>query len=379
MSLEQLDAALRVGAVATILLLAWLLLRQRRQVGMPAILFPPLALCLSGFLIGNTPFDSLRLTGISGALANSASGFSVVFLWWFCLSCFDRRFRLRGAVLAVGLLWALLAGMDRGLFGATIADKGISNLLVILGYGIVAHLIWRLWAERKGDLIQKRHDARIMVALLLGGLLFVDLSADVLFGFAWRPLAFSLPQNLAILGFGLWLASSVLAVRPETLTFGVSPAPESPAGPVVDEDRIAEGLRRRLSELIEKERVFLDPEVSFADFVRRMDAPERVVRRLVNHELGFDHFRSFLNHYRMAEARRLLADPGRQGDKLIALALDSGFASLASFNRVFRASEGCTPSDYREAARPAASRSRGSEEAAQKARLPSFEERSAVI
>lgn len=380
MSPEQLDAALRVGAIAIILLLAWLLFRQRRTVGMPAYLFPPLALCLSGFLIGNTPLDPVRLSGTPGAVAHSLSGFSVVFLWWFCLSCFESRFRLRGGVLAVGMIWAVLAAMDRGLLGATVAKLGLTYALVGLGFGIVAHLVWRLWAERKGDLIESRRDARILVAVLLGGQLLIDLSADVLFGFAWRPLALSMAQNLALLGFGLWLTGSVLAVRPEVLTFGSAPVRAFAASRVADEPGLAdEALRRRLSVLIEQERVFLDPEIGFADFVRRMDAPERVVRRLVNHELGFDHFRTFLNHYRMAEARRLLADPGRQGDKLIALAFDSGFASLASFNRVFRASEGCTPSDYREAARPEALRSRDSAEAGQKVRAPGFEERSAVI
>src|SRR3546814_1260301 len=82
-------------------------------------------------------------------------------------------------------------------------------------------------------------------------------------------------------------------------------------------------LRQRLVTLIEVDRIHLDPDLTFAMFVQRMNAPERAVRKLVNHELGFDHFRSFLNHYRVIEARRLLADPRRSADKLIAIALDS--------------------------------------------------------
>ncbi|MEH3100611.1 helix-turn-helix domain-containing protein [Sphingomonas adhaesiva] len=74
------------------------------------------------------------------------------------------------------------------------------------------------------------------------------------------------------------------------------------------------------------------------------------MRTLINHELGYDHFRTFLNHHRVAEARRLLDDRHRT-DKLVTVALDSGFASLASFNRAFRAIEGRTPSDYRAAIR----------------------------
>lgn len=74
------------------------------------------------------------------------------------------------------------------------------------------------------------------------------------------------------------------------------------------------------------------------------------MRRLINHELGYDHFRTFLNAHRLAEARCLLADPARQADKVIAIAMDSGFASLSSFNRVFQAAEGMSPSAYRRAA-----------------------------
>ena len=339
----QLDAAIRLGAITLLLFLAWLLFRERREAGMPAWLFAPLAVCLSGFLIGNTADPSLRLAGAPAGIAHFASGCTVVFLWWFCLSCFDRRFRPRGGVLAVGLAWIALAAADRATGGSLPA---LSYVLVALGFGIVAHLVWRLQAEREGDLIEERSDARQMVSLLLGGLLLIDLSADLLLGFDWRPSAFALAQNAAILAFALWLAGRVLAVRTDVLSFArAAPAPAGASA--VEEGPAGGALRRRLATLIEVERIHLDPDLTFAAFVQRMNAPERAVRRLVNHELGFDHFRAFLNHHRVEEARRLLADPGRSSDKLIAIALDSGFASLPSFNRAFRDVAACTPSQYR--------------------------------
>lgn len=351
MSIGQLDASIRAGAVGTVLLLAWLLFGARRRVGLPAALFAPLAVCLSGFVIGNTPIAALTPAGIVGAIAHTVSGFAVVFLWWFCLSCFDSRFRLKGGVLGVGLTWAAIAAVDRGLLGDALAGEGLSLLLVPMGFAIVGHLVWRLLAERQGDLIQQRHDARIMVAVLLGGMLFIDLMADALFGFAWRPLAFAMTQNAMALAFALWLAGRLLTVRADVLTFGIIEEASSPAEATPQPGLRHDGeLHRRLSGLMETERVFLDPELTFSAFVERMGAPERTVRTLINHELGYDHFRTFLNHYRVAEARRLLGDRDRD-DKLITIALDSGFASLASFNRAFRAIEGRTPSDYRTAVR----------------------------
>ncbi|MGB3470839.1 MAG: helix-turn-helix domain-containing protein [Erythrobacter sp.] len=189
-----------------------------------------------------------------------------------------------------------------------------------------------------------------MVAVILGGMLFIDLAADALFGFAWRPLAFAMTQNATVFAFGLWLAGKLLTVRPDALTFGVAkgtPPPseiETHSAPLPKDE-----LHRRLSFLIETERVFLDPGLTFASFVERMGAPERAVRTLVNQQLGYDHFRTFLNHHRVAEACRLLEDRDSD-DKLISVAMDSGFASLASFNRAFRAIEGLAPSEYRTAA-----------------------------
>ena len=352
MNIGQVDAAIRAGGVGTIVLLAWLLLRQRRQLGLPAALFSPLALCLAGFVIGNTPMSTLAPAGPVGAIAHTVSGFAVVFLWWFCLSCFDSRFGVKGGVLGVGLAWAAIAALDRGLLGETFADKGLSLLLVPLGFAIVGHMAWRLLSERQGDLLEQRHDARIMVAVLLGGMLFIDLAADALFGFAWRPLAFAMTQNAMILAFGLWLAGRLLAVRDGVLTFGIGAEARIAAGAARPSAcRPDGGLHRRLSVLMDVEKLFLDPDLTFAAFAARMGAPERTVRMLINHELGYDHFRTFLNHYRVAEARRLLGDRDRT-DKLITVALDSGFASLASFNRAFRSIEGRTPSDYRRQSEP---------------------------
>jgi AraC-like DNA-binding protein len=323
------------------LFLALLLGRDRQGRGQ-VLLFAPLALCLSGFVAGNTPDAGLRLSGPAGAFAHLVSGYAAVFIWWFCLACFDRGFRLGGWVLAVGLAWIGLASLDRGLFGPALADKGLSWVLVAFGFFMVGHLAWRLLRDREGDLVESRRGARLATVLLLGGMLLTDLLVDLIMGFEWRPRWFASGQNTAVLIFTLWLASRLVRADPAPLSF--ASAPPMPA-PQAAPNPLAERLRR----LIEVERVHLDPELNLADLVRRMGAPERAVRQLINHELGYDHFRAFLNACRMEEARRLLADPTRAGDKLIAIALDSGFASLASFNRVFRASEGRTPSDYRAA------------------------------
>jgi AraC-like DNA-binding protein len=274
----------------------------------------------------------------------------VVFLWWFCLTTFDQAFRPRRAVLAVGLGWLVIASADRGLLGPVFADRGLSWVLVAIGFGVIAHLAWRVMRDRAGDLVEVRRDARIVVVVLLAGLLLAELAKEVVFGIEWRPRLYTMAQNLALLAFAAWLLALVLRVSTESLawTAGSAARPEAATPAVAGVSSPGEArLLARVRELIEVERVHLDPGMTFDAFVRRTGAPERAVRQLINHRLGHDHFRSFLNAHRTAEARRLLGDPGRAGDKLIAIAQDSGFASLASFNRAFLAVEGRAPSIYR--------------------------------
>ncbi|PLR28984.1 AraC family transcriptional regulator [Caulobacter zeae] len=355
---RQLDVIVRIAGAALLLGLAALLARDPKGRRLAAS-FGPLALCLAGFLAGNTPDAVLRLAGPAGAAAHLLSGYAAVFLWWFCLAAFDPAFRPRGAVLVGGIAWILVASADRGVFGPALAERGLSWMLVAMGLGMVGHLAVRVIGDREGDLVEGRRAARIWVVVLMAGQLLADLIVDLVMGLDWRPLGFSIVQNLALLGFAGWLASLVLRIEVWPLGAAPTPVPAAPA----PEDAAQARLAQRLKTLVEVERIHLDPDLTFASFVRAMGAPERTVRRFVNHRLGHDHFRAFLNAQRMGEARRLLADPARRDDKLIAIAHDAGFASLASFNRVFLATEGVSPSAWRAA----------------KAVSPGFEERSAAF
>jgi AraC-like DNA-binding protein len=346
MTPQEIDVIVRVAG-ATLLMTGPIFWRGDRR---DRLFFLPLAICLSAFLAGNTPDAGLRLSGVAGQAAHLLTGFGAVFLWWFCLSVFDRAFRPRGAVLAVGAAWAVIAAADRGLFGDGLAEAGLSRLLVVLGLGMVAHLAWRLIQDRPGDLVVGRREARVLVVVLLGGQLLADLVIDLVMGFDWQPRAFSIIQNAALLAFTGWLLRLRLQASASPVPGAVpvqAPRPLERAGAGSAE---IDPLTARLHTLIETERVHLDAQLTFERFVHLMGAPDRSVRRLINHQLGYDHFRTFLNAHRIVEACRRLADPAHRNDKLIAIALDSGFASLASFNRVFQETQSCTPSAYRQSA-----------------------------
>ena len=101
-----------------------------------------------------------------------------------------------------------------------------------------------------------------------------------------------------------------------------------------------------LLELMERERSYLDPEITLPKLAQALDIPVAHLSRVINDLLGRN-FYEFVNRYRVEEAKRRLASPGAGRDKLIAVALECGFNSVATFNRVFKELVGRTPSDFR--------------------------------
>jgi AraC-like DNA-binding protein len=339
---------LRAGSATLWLALAVLLVRgaPRRAAAWP---FLPLALGIAGFMARNTPDAALLLSGPAAVAASFLSGNAAVFLWWFALALFDDEFRLDAPKLAVGGLWVAVAALDRGLLGARFTDLGLSWVSVALGLGMVGHLGWRLLRDLEGDLVEGRRRARVATAAGLGLLLLFDLGIDIALGFDWKPRWFTMVQNGSALGLALVLGAWLLRVEGDAFPRPAAAPPVLPLNSAPAVDPAAGPLLARLHRLMEVERVYRDPDLTVSRFAALMGAPEPEVRRLVNQQLGHRHFRSFLNAWRVADVRASLADPARAGEKLVGIALDAGFASLASFNRAFKALEGRAPSEHRQA------------------------------
>ena len=64
------------------------------------------------------------------------------------------------------------------------------------------------------------------------------------------------------------------------------------------------------------------------------------------HALTKMNFREFLGAYRIDYAKHLLAEKKESFMRISDVALESGFSSINSFNRCFKAATGMTPSEY---------------------------------
>ncbi|QKG57169.1 helix-turn-helix transcriptional regulator [Hymenobacter sp. BRD128] len=106
--------------------------------------------------------------------------------------------------------------------------------------------------------------------------------------------------------------------------------------------------RDKLLVLMATEQPWLEPELTLTELAQRLRTTPNVLSKVINAGCG-QNFNDFVNTYRVHEARRKLADPRLAHYSLVGVALESGFNSKSTFNRVFKKLLGQAPS---EVARP---------------------------
>lgn len=100
----------------------------------------------------------------------------------------------------------------------------------------------------------------------------------------------------------------------------------------------------RLTDLMATDQPYLAPSLTLPELATRLGTNTSVLSRVIN--TGFNqNFNDYVNEHRVREAERRLRDPRFQHYTLLAVALESGFNSKSTFNRVFKKLRGSTPSE----------------------------------
>ena len=114
---------------------------------------------------------------------------------------------------------------------------------------------------------------------------------------------------------------------------------------VSEEDR--KNYISRIRIFMEKEKPYLDDEISLSDLSESIGIPKHHFSMTVNSELNMNFFQ-FISFYRVKEAERLLTNPEYSEYTILRIALDSGFQSKSAFNKAFKQFTGLTPAEYRQ-------------------------------
>ncbi|GAA4278703.1 helix-turn-helix domain-containing protein [Aquimarina mytili] len=103
-------------------------------------------------------------------------------------------------------------------------------------------------------------------------------------------------------------------------------------------------LFKQISKLILDDKLYLEPNVSLSSIGKLINRSTQKTSEVIN-QYSKQNFNDFINQYRINEAKKMLLDS--KNYTISAIAFDSGFNSLSSFNTAFKKFEGITPSSFK--------------------------------
>ncbi len=111
-------------------------------------------------------------------------------------------------------------------------------------------------------------------------------------------------------------------------------------------DQDTSGILEEVEQLFKTKKLFLKNDLTLSEMADRLSISHRALSQAINQQAG-KNFSEYINTFRVEEAKTLLKDPDMAGEKITAIAFDSGFRNLTSFNQAFKANTQLTPSQFR--------------------------------
>ena len=103
-------------------------------------------------------------------------------------------------------------------------------------------------------------------------------------------------------------------------------------------------VMKELINLMEIENLYRNPEISIQSLSNSLEINRDILSLILNEKLGVN-FRTFINSYRLDEAKKLLAENNKKS--ILEIAFFVGFNSKSAFNTIFVKTTGLTPTSFR--------------------------------
>jgi AraC-like DNA-binding protein len=341
----DLDMMARGGAIALLLLWTWLLLRDY-PAEMAARIAVMMTLSITAHVLATVPGPMDYGLAINWILLVGSALVPGSF-WLFARTWFDDETRIDLPSWIIVLLPPLLFATAYSLFVRGTPILLAAGLMMrIISFGLAIAGLWAAWRGRADDLIETRRRLRAKLIWSVGIFVIFTNAAEI---FVNNDRA---PETLrTIIEIGIALLTGILCgamfgIR-QTELFAVTLAKPVPEARLDEPWMVI--LTTRLQTHMTTERAYRDETLTIAALAAQLGEQEYRLRRLINGQLGYRNFATFLNGYRLAEVKAALIDPSQKDVPILTIALDAGFGSLGPFNRAFREVEGMTPSAYRAA------------------------------
>jgi len=301
----------------------------------------------SGYILGeifNAQADYSFIWWVAFISGNALPGA----FWLVSLSVFSDHVVLKRwqyAVASLTLLVPLLSKIAQLVFSFELVNYeafyGLTKYgAMLLELILISHALIISAQQWRDDLVQERRYIRGGVITVSALYIFLVIIFEQLLKLQWPGLYLlqSVMAALLIISINFFL----FRLRQSSLFVTVT----DKVKPIAQIKTPSKELARIIMAMVE-EKLYQTDGITISSFAKHLSIHEYKLRQLINGELNYRNFNDFLNFYRIKEVSEKLIEADYIQTPVLTLALESGFRSLSSFNKVFKETHQITPTQYR--------------------------------
>ncbi|MFT5837679.1 MAG: AraC-like DNA-binding protein [Flavobacteriales bacterium] len=280
-----------------------------------------------------------------GAMANPA------LFWMFASTLFQMGEKNQTHHLGhyIGLITCITLSVYQCLQSPADLDDSIVHIFSLIVTSTLTVLglfdVFRNW---QSDLVECRRLLRLGLSVTSGAFLLFVVVNEFIYGQGEFP-AFLNYLNIIVISifamaFGYIILVSDSNILMETMD---ELTPELVKSEIIKPTSADSQWIKKLTSSMEDEFYYRQVDVTIKSLSEYLTIPEHQLRRLINQHLGYRNFNDYLNRYRVRDAAQRLSDPKLIRLPILTIAIESGYASLTTFNKAFKTLKTMTPSEFR--------------------------------
>ena len=333
-------------AFGAILLVVCKLMLDYRQV-LTAKILSLLLLSAACYIVQPLVHDIFYLRLLLGIVAMA----SPALFWMFASTLFqmsesNQRLHL-GHYLGLGVCMVL--GTYQCFQTPAELDGSIINLVSLVVTSTLTVLglfdVFRNW---QSDLVECRRLLRLSLSVTTGSFLLFIVVNEFIYGHGEFPAFLNYINIIVISIFAMAFGYIILVSNSNILMESIDELTPELIKDEIPKPSLADSQwLDKLTNAMEDEFYYRQVDLTIRSLSEYLTIPEHQLRRLINQHLGYRNFNDYLNRYRVRDAAQRLSDPKLIRIPILTIAIESGYASLTTFNKAFKTLKTMTPSEFR--------------------------------
>ena len=333
-------------ALGAILLVVCKLMLEYRQV-LTAKILSLLLLSAGCYMIQPLVNDIFYLRLLLGVVSMA----SPALFWMFASTLFtvnESNPKLhQGHYIGLGVCIAL--GIYQCFQSPTELDGSSIHLVSLVVTGAITILglldVFRNW---QSDLVECRRFLRLSLSVTTGAFLLFIVVNEFIYGHGEFPAVLNYLNIIVISIFAMSFGYIILVSNSNILMESIDElTPELVKDDIPKPSLADRQWLDKLTNAMEQEFYYRQVDLTIRSLSEHLTIPEYQLRRLINQHLGYRNFNDYLNRYRVRDAAQRLSDPKLVRIPILTIAIESGYASLTTFNKAFKTLKTMTPSEFR--------------------------------